>query len=98
MQVNLISVKSTVYDLNETTMTAIPKQTFDILAESSSVEHAENSDFVVAFTNMKEYKTNSHLFDIDDSKPVLVNNKGNVLCQLKNSSNVSADTKKDNGK
>lgn len=73
--------KKATYDLKSDNMTSMPFNVFNSLMKVVEKENEELPQMVV-FNNRDEYEQNAKDFIIDESKEVLINEKGQIFCHL----------------
>lgn len=100
----VLLVNEAEYELKEDTMKKIPFDTFNMLRDASlSDESGEKMLKVRLFKNMADYNRTvreDDLNEFDDSKDVLISNKGNIFVFLKSQNfteNDSADSEENQG-
>lgn len=90
----VLLIKEANYDFNEEKFTAIPSEVFTTLVGDPIMALDETRPKVIMYESKNEYIKNSFRHNIDKSKSVYVNQKGQIFCYLVNE-NGTTDTEKD---
>ena len=90
----VILVKAANYDFNEEKFTAIPSEVFTTLVGDPILTLDGSKPRVIMYESKDDYLKNSNRDNIDYSKSIYVNQKGQIFCYLVNE-NGATDTEKD---
>lgn len=95
MEVLLIREAS--YNFNEEKFTAIPNEVFTTLVGDPVMSLDETKPKVIMYESKDEYIKNSFRHNIDKSKSVYVNQKGQIFCHIAQVGEIdgTTDTEKD---
>lgn len=92
----VLLIKEANYDFNESKFTAIPNEVFTTLVGDPIMALEDTKPKVIMYESKDEYIKNAERHNIDESKSVYVNQKGQIFCYLKEE-NGSTDTEENKG-
>lgn len=90
----VLLIKEANYDFNEEKFTAIPNEVFTTLVGDPVATFDGSKPRVIMYESKNDYLKTSNRHNIDESKSVYVNQKGQIFCYLVNE-NGATDTEKD---
>lgn len=90
----VLLIREANYDFNEGKFTAIPSEVFTTLVGDPIMALDETKPKVIMYESKDEYIKNAFRHNIDKSKSIYVNQKGQIFCYLVNE-NGTTDTEKD---
>ena len=90
----VLLIREANYDFNESKYTAIPNEVFTTLVGDPIMTDGENKPKIMMYESKDEYIRNADRHNIDKTKSVYVNQKGQIFCYLKDE-NGSTNTEKD---
>ena len=93
----VLLTKKAAYNLKAEDYTAMPKARFDSLIGEFSDETVDNLPQVALFGSLDDYKKQRDLYDIDNTKSILINDKGQIFAYLNSASNATTDTQENQG-
>ena len=90
----VLLIREANYDFNEEKFTAIPNEVFTTLVGDPVTTFDGSKPRVIMYESKNDYLKTSNRHNIDESKSVYVNQKGQIFCYLVNE-NGTTDTEKD---
>lgn len=93
----VLLIREANYDFNDGKFTAIPNEVFTTLVGDPIMVLDETKPKVIMYESKDEYIKNVFRHNIDKSKSVYVNQKGQIFCYIKQEGEVdgTTDTEKD---
>ena len=93
----VLLIKEANYNFNEEKFIAIPNEVFTTLVGNPIMQLDETKPKVIMYESKDEYIKNSFRHNIDKSKSVYVNQKGQIFCNIVQEGEIddTTDTEKD---
>lgn len=99
MNVNLFKKEEVGFNLPEEKCEKVSHNLFRMLIGYEEIKaHESNNPKMVVFKTKEEYQQEAYKYDLDLTKEVLINQKGNIFCYLKEEDTTKSPNKSEEPK